>query len=154
MDDELTNDRQITEWIAKWQKSGGAERANYQLFLTELCDVLGVDHPDPTQAEEPENAYVFEKNVVFNNHDGTSSTKRVDLYRRGCFVCETKQGVEAKDDEQLLSTASQEICKKRKTGHGQRGTKSLTTRCSARKRRPSSTLAICQSRKADHRSLW
>jgi hypothetical protein len=89
------DDPQTTEWIAKWQKSGGAERANYQLFLTELCDVLGVPHPDPTRAEEPENSYVFEKNVVFNNPDGTTSTKRVDLYRRGCFVCETKQGVEA-----------------------------------------------------------
>jgi hypothetical protein len=50
-------DPQSTEWIAKWQKSGGAERANYQLFLTELCDVLGVPHPDPTVAEEPENAF-------------------------------------------------------------------------------------------------
>jgi hypothetical protein len=116
------DDQQIAAWIAKWQKSGGAERANYQLFLTELCDVLGVPHPDPTVAEEPQNAYVFEKNVIFNNGDGTTSTKRVDLYRRGCFVCETKQGVEAEDDAQLLSTKSQEARKQRKAGHGKRGT--------------------------------
>jgi hypothetical protein len=29
-------------FIARWQKSGAAERANYQLFLSELCDLLGV----------------------------------------------------------------------------------------------------------------
>jgi hypothetical protein len=84
-----------------------------------------VPHPDPTVAEEPENAYVFEKNVVFNNHDGTTSTKRIDLYCRGCFVCETKQGVEAEDDAQLLSAKSQEARKKRKAGHGQRGTRAF-----------------------------
>jgi len=27
-------------FIARWQASGGAERANYQLFLTGLCDLL------------------------------------------------------------------------------------------------------------------
>ena len=50
------DDQQITEWIAKWQKSGGAERANYQLFLTELCDVLGVPHPEPTIANANKNS--------------------------------------------------------------------------------------------------
>jgi hypothetical protein len=25
-------------FIARWEKSGAAERANYQLFLSELCD--------------------------------------------------------------------------------------------------------------------
>jgi hypothetical protein len=99
------DDPQIAAWIAKWSKSGGAERANYQLFLTELCDVLDVPHPDPTVAEEPDNAYVFEKNVVFDNGDGTRSTKRIDLYRRGAFICETKQGVEAADDVSNAMTA-------------------------------------------------
>jgi hypothetical protein len=28
-------------FIARWRSSGAAERANYQLFLSELCDVLG-----------------------------------------------------------------------------------------------------------------
>ena len=116
--------QQITTFIDRWQKSGGAERANYQLFLTELCDVLGVPHPQPTVAEEPANAYVFEKNVVFNNNDGSFSTRRIDLYHRGAFICETKQGVEAHDAELLFSERAQEARKKRKSGHGQRGTKS------------------------------
>lgn len=32
----------ITRWTAR---EGGAERANYQMFLSELCDVLGVPRP-------------------------------------------------------------------------------------------------------------
>lgn len=34
-------------FIARWSHVGAAERANYALFLTELCDVLGVPRPDP-----------------------------------------------------------------------------------------------------------
>lgn len=36
----------VTDFIARWSRSGGAERANYQLFLSELCDVLGVPLPN------------------------------------------------------------------------------------------------------------
>jgi hypothetical protein len=42
----------ITRWTAR---EGGAERANYQMFLTELCDVLGVARPDPAGAERARN---------------------------------------------------------------------------------------------------
>jgi hypothetical protein len=35
-------------FIARWQQSGATERANYQHFLSELCDVRGVPRPDPT----------------------------------------------------------------------------------------------------------
>jgi hypothetical protein len=116
-------DEQIAAFIRKWAKSGGAERANYQLFLTELCDVLGVEHPEPTGPDDHENKYVFEKNVVFDNGDGSRSTRRIDLYRRGAFICETKQGVEKQDAETPLSERAIEASKKRKAGHGKRGTK-------------------------------
>ncbi len=33
------------EFIAKWQVSGGNERANTQLFITDLCRLLDVDQP-------------------------------------------------------------------------------------------------------------
>ena len=34
----------IAAFIARWQNTpGGAERANYQLFLTGLCHALGLD---------------------------------------------------------------------------------------------------------------
>ncbi len=51
----------ITAFIQRWQSSGAAERANYQLFLAELCDVLGVEHPHPTTPDEAQNACVFKK---------------------------------------------------------------------------------------------
>lgn len=57
----MTDD--IQRFIARWQASGAAERANYQLFLSELCDVLDAPRPDPTTPDEAGNAYVFEKSM-------------------------------------------------------------------------------------------
>jgi hypothetical protein len=82
----------VQDFIKRWKESGAAERANYQLFLSELADLLGVPRPQPAQADDEQNAYVFERAVIFNNGDGTTSTGRIDLYKRGCFVLEAKQG--------------------------------------------------------------
>ncbi len=84
------------DFIRRWQDSGSAERANYQMFLAELCrDVLGVAPPHPSVANDEKNVYVFERTVRFQHGDGTVSTGRIDLYKRSCFVLETKQGVAA-----------------------------------------------------------
>ena len=56
----------------------GAELANSQSFLKELCPLPGVPEAEPTQADESKNTYVFETAVNLNNGDGTSSTGRVD----------------------------------------------------------------------------
>jgi len=81
------------DFISRWQKSAAAaERANYQLFLSELCDFLDVPRPDPTQAQDHLNTYVFGKSVEFHNLDGTVSQGRIDLYHRAHFVLEAKQG--------------------------------------------------------------
>ena len=82
----------VPDFIKRWRESGAAERANYQLFLSELTDLLGVPRPQPSQADDKQNEYVFERAVVFNNGDGTTSIGRIDLYKRGCFVLEAKQG--------------------------------------------------------------
>jgi hypothetical protein len=38
----------VDAFIQRWQgQEGGQERANYALFLTELCDLIGVGHPEP-----------------------------------------------------------------------------------------------------------
>jgi hypothetical protein len=79
-------------FIPRWQHSAAAERANYQLFLTELCDFLAVPRPEPTVPDDAHNVYVFERAVQFHNGDGTTSPGRIDLYKRGCFVLEAKQG--------------------------------------------------------------
>ena len=38
-----------TDFETRWLKSGGAERANYGLFLQDFCDLLGVPRPAPTR---------------------------------------------------------------------------------------------------------
>lgn len=81
-------------FIKRWEASAAAERANCQLFLSELCDLLEVPRPDPTQPDDELNAYVFERAVTFHNGDGTTSSGRIDLYKRACFVLEAKQGGE------------------------------------------------------------
>jgi hypothetical protein len=35
----------IDDFIERWQPADGSERANYQLFLTELCELLGLGRP-------------------------------------------------------------------------------------------------------------
>ncbi|CVI62678.1 hypothetical protein AGR7A_pAt10045 [Agrobacterium deltaense NCPPB 1641] len=82
----------ISEFVARWSdREGGQERANYSLFLTELCDVLGVAHPDPASASHEMNDYVFERRVERRMADGRSEVGRIDLYKRGHFILEAKQ---------------------------------------------------------------
>ncbi len=79
---------EIDTFIKRWSDlEGGAERANYALFLTELCDVIGVPRPEPASANTERNDYVFERFV--RRRDGTNG--RIDLYRRDAFVLEAKQ---------------------------------------------------------------
>jgi hypothetical protein len=112
----------IEAFIARWAASSGAERANYQIFLAELCDLLGLPRPDPSVADEAANRYVFDKAVTFQNPDGKTSTGYIDLYRRGAFVCETKQSV-AREAKDLLSLADPAAPKaRRKSGTSVRGT--------------------------------
>jgi hypothetical protein len=89
-------------FIDRWRTSGAAERANYALFLSELCDYLEVPRPDPAVADASQNNYVFERPVTFRHPTGLSSTGFVDLYKRGCFVLEAKQGSEAPEPSLLF----------------------------------------------------
>ena len=81
----------IDAFITRWSTATGTERANYQLFLTELCALLGLPQPDPARADREDNAYCFEHRVVFQHGDGTQSLGYIDLYRRACYVLECKQ---------------------------------------------------------------
>jgi hypothetical protein len=82
----------VEAFIARWTgREGGAERANYQMFLSELCDVLGVDRPQPADATRANNDYVFERAVSPRESEGTSAPKRIDLYKRDAFILEAKQ---------------------------------------------------------------
>ncbi|MET0623097.1 MAG: type IIL restriction-modification enzyme MmeI [Pyrinomonadaceae bacterium] len=117
---DATSHSNINNFIERWASSGAAERANYQIFLAELCDVLGVPRPEPTKPDEDENAYVFEKSVIFYHGDGTSSTGRIDLYKRGCFVLEAKQGSEQRN--QLQPELAAPTKRARRRGTAVRGT--------------------------------
>ncbi|MDR1777564.1 MAG: DNA methylase [Desulfovibrio sp.] len=88
----LLNNGQIADFITRWKASGGSEQANSQLFLAELCDVLEVPRPDPAREINEKNVYSFERKVFIPRGDGTKEQKRLDLYRKGCFVLEAKQG--------------------------------------------------------------
>jgi hypothetical protein len=111
----------VDHFISRWESSGAAERANYALFLSELCDLIGVPRPEPTSPDPGKNRYVFERAITRVSPDGTSSSGFIDLYRAGHFVLETKQGANdpvASDDSQPGLT---EVSHKAKSGHGKRG---------------------------------
>ncbi len=76
-------------FIARWKDAGGKEIANSQSFLNDLCDLIGVERPEPYKAGTA-NDYVFEREVAFGE---SGPPKRIDLYRKGCFILESKQGV-------------------------------------------------------------
>ncbi|MCB4771059.1 class I SAM-dependent DNA methyltransferase [Ancylobacter sp. Lp-2] len=82
----------VEHFISRWTvREGGQERANYALFLAELCQLIGVDPPEPAGHSSELNAYVFERAVTFREPDGSTAKGRIDLYKRGCFVLEAKQ---------------------------------------------------------------
>ncbi len=85
------SDNTIETFLHRWSKAGGTERANYQLFLTELCSLLRLPLPEPAGNDTKDNAYVFERRVVIAQPDGSRNNGFIDLYKRGCFVLEAKQ---------------------------------------------------------------
>lgn len=72
-------------FIAKWSGITASELATAQSFVIELCALLGVAPP----AHEPH--YQFERPITFRHGDGSSSAGRVDCYKRGHFVWESKK---------------------------------------------------------------
>ncbi|MCA6243640.1 MAG: class I SAM-dependent DNA methyltransferase [Phenylobacterium sp.] len=82
----------VEAFIRRWSKlEGGAERANYAMFLTELCALIGVPSPDPAGADVRNNNYVFERAVRPRASDALTAPKRIDLYKRDAFILEAKQ---------------------------------------------------------------
>jgi hypothetical protein len=109
------------KFIARWERSSASERANYALFLSELCDHLDLPRPEPSQADESANVYVIDKAVVFQNLDGTTTTNFIDLYKRHCFVLEAKQGSNPQSDT-AITLASLRTPRRIKRGTAVRGT--------------------------------
>lgn len=96
----------VENFIVRWQgREGGQERANYALFLTELCDLLDLPHADPASAAHDENDYVFERAVKEPGRDGSTASRRIDLYKRGSFVLEAKQSRQKGGDKEVHGQA-------------------------------------------------
>lgn len=79
----------VGAFIRKWQHTpGGAERANYQLFLTGFCAALRLEEPEAGQ-KGVLGRYQFEGPVPGGSLQGGPGF--IDFYRRGSFVLEAKQ---------------------------------------------------------------
>src|SRR5215208_8225516 len=85
----------LRDLAARWSTAKSRERANAQLYLTELCDALAVERPRPAGS-----GYEFELNVKLVNKDGTESEGFIDLWKADYFA------LEAKDAEPGRSTAT------------------------------------------------
>ena len=90
----------VDEFITRWSASSGSEIANFQSFAHDLCELLGVERPKPAQSDGQTNDYRFERPVT-ETHTGKRRSRRIDLYRRGCFVMEAKQGAGPKAEAEL-----------------------------------------------------
>ncbi|WP_224815675.1 DNA methyltransferase [Hasllibacter sp. MH4015] len=117
----MTSEEQIGEFIARWKPSGGSEHANYQLFVIELTELLGLERPFPATDDDANDHYRFERPVTFA-HTHKRSTGFVDVYRAGHFILETKQGVNQKKNRQGDLTKGTAERRQKRTGHGVRGT--------------------------------
>ena len=111
MDDNSTAAGDVDAFIQRWQHAGGSERANYQLFITGLCQLLGLPQPEPAHDDTRDNAYVFERRVTFAHGDGSQSAGFIDCFKRGAFVLEAKKlraGAHTKGfDDALLRARAQ-----------------------------------------------
>ncbi len=74
-------------FIQRWQGSRASELSTAQSFVRELCELLGVAVPHATPAQD----YMFERPVTFQHGNGGTSAGRIDCYRRGHFVLESKK---------------------------------------------------------------
>ena len=82
--------RRLRELTDRFTDVGAAERANYQLYLTELCEASGVKRPRPAAASaarvaEP-TAYQFEFPVQTTTRDGVVARCSLVALCCGCSV--------------------------------------------------------------------
>ncbi|HYW13460.1 MAG TPA: type IIL restriction-modification enzyme MmeI, partial [Longimicrobium sp.] len=79
----------------KWDAVPAAERANFQSYVTELCEALGVSRPRPRGS-----GYEFEYPVTTTDRrTGKDTTNWIDLYRQDAFILEAKHTVAAEAGE-------------------------------------------------------
>ncbi|MEP6778663.1 MAG: type IIL restriction-modification enzyme MmeI, partial [Gemmatimonadaceae bacterium] len=98
----------LRELTQRWTNVGAAERANYQLYVVDLCKAIGVEGPRPAAnaAHVADGiSYQFEFPVKTTNRDGMIATNFVDLYKANCFALEAKDAGDGLDTTKLLTKA-------------------------------------------------
>jgi len=126
MPDKQFSQTALERLVADVSASGGSEMSNYQLFVERLTGALGVPQPDFAREETRQNDYVFERNVTFRHPNGTTSSGRIDCYKRGHFILEAKQSAKRKlqnDREMQEQLMLAGIDTAQKMGHAKRGTR-------------------------------
>ena len=121
---DSTVDDKLKAFIEEAKASGGAERANYQLFIQHLCTHLGLAGPEFAKEENAFNDYVFERRITFKSGRETEAPGWIDCYKRGCFILEAKQSAKRrakKPNADQLALLSEEVTQ-HKLGHAKRGT--------------------------------
>jgi hypothetical protein len=68
----MPNSDTADAFIARRRASGAGERSNFQPFVAEPCDLLGVERPHPAREDNSLNTYVFERPVTFQNGDDSA----------------------------------------------------------------------------------
>ena len=81
--------------------TAATELSASQTFVLELCALLRVPTPLPTDALD----YMFERPITFAHGDGSTSAGRIDCYRRGHFVWESKKFRNVKAGSTAFNTA-------------------------------------------------
>ncbi len=104
--------RDIEEFIAHWAGATAPEQAISQQFLGELCDLLDV----PPPGNQRNGSYTFEFHVRESLHEGGYREGRIDLYKRACFVLESKKFAEARPEPSQLELSAVEIGASSRTG--------------------------------------
>ncbi len=120
------------------------------MFLTELCDLLGVENPPPANDKVHEASCNFERPIPFDDGEGKTTTNFIDMYKQHCFVPEAKQGSDkAVITEAELLGVPDRI--KTKTGTATRDTRSREREMKkAKERRPCAMPALYPLPRAGH----
>ncbi len=92
----------VKDLIEKWSgTAGGAETSNFQSFVTDLTEVLGIERPGVAEKGKL-GAYEYEASVPGGSFRSTKGTGSVDLYKRGHFIMEAKQSWIKQSDAPLF----------------------------------------------------
>ncbi len=87
----VTESSLLESFIARWGNlPGGAERANFQGFVYELVEALGLDRPHPAEGGVL-GTYQFDGPIPNASFRTATAKGFADLYKRGSFVMEAKQ---------------------------------------------------------------